>query len=72
MPQKLRPRGCRLPSQGLEKSQEGAMQEESVGVEASTGGMELEATSDAIHGTLTVNQQMVKEEVCVLIMQCGV
>ena len=71
MPLKLRPKGRRLASQGLEESQEGAAHEEPAGIEASTGGMELEATSGAIHGALTGNLQLVWMEARTLVMQCG-
>ena len=64
MPQKLRPRGRRLASTGLEETQERAKEEESVGVNALAGGMELKATSDAIHGTSIEDRLMVREEVC--------
>ena len=72
MPRKLRPRGRQLASQGLEESQEGAAHDDPAGVDASAGGMELEATLGAIHVALTGNQQMVWVEVCTLTMQCGV
>ena len=72
MPRKLRPRGCRLASQGLEESQKGATHNDPAGVDASVGGMELKATLGAIHVALTGNQQMVWVEVCTLTMQCGV
>ena len=71
MPRKLRPRGRRLASQGLEESQEGATHEEPPGVEASAGGMEVEATSGAIHGALKGNLQLVWMKACALVMQCG-
>ena len=85
MPRKLRPRGRRLASQGLEKSQEGAAlasqgleesqegaaHDDPAGVDASAGGMELEATLGAIHVALIGNQQMVWVEVYTLTMQCG-
>ena len=71
MPRKLRPRGCRLVSQGLEESQEGTAHKDAAGVEASAGGMELEETSGAIQGTLTGNLQLVWMEDRTLIMQCG-
>ena len=71
MPRKLRPRGRRLASQGLEESQDRAVQEDAAGVEASTRGMEPEKSSAAIQGALTGNLQLVWMEARTLIMQCG-
>ena len=71
MPRKLRPRGRRLASQGLEESQEGATHEEPPRVEASAVGMEVEATSVAIHGALTGSLQLVWMKARALVMQCG-
>ena len=53
MLRKLRPRGRRLTSQGLEESQDGAAQEDAACVEASARSMEPEESSAAIQGELT-------------------
>ena len=71
MPRKLRPRGRRLASQGLEESQDGAAQEDVAGVEAFARSMEPEESSAAIQGALTGNLQLVWMEARILIMHCG-